>query len=244
MRESLRRAPRHAFARALLAVSSVLALASVAPLAARAGEVRGQLTVPTDYASAVPRQTDAERARARYWEEWNGFLDPRGERIDVARDISVVLTGSGPLAEHAPPYEIRNGSLMPSTLVVRAGTQIRLVNRDAISYEIYAEGNDEVAPTQTAAEATRPISVSAPGNWPLRDRIYGHVRGHLHALPDLVAVATLGADGHFTFHDVPAGTYRLHAFHGAREIITAQEVVVTDAPLTIPAVAVTATATP
>ena len=226
-----------------VAVLAALLPATLYPLAALAGEVRGQLTIPSDYAAAVPLLSDAQLERARYCEEWNGFLDPRADRIDVAREIAVVLTGSGSAATEQPPYEIHNGTLSPSTIVVSVGTQLRLVNRDAISYELFAEGNAEMEATQTAPEATRPITLTSAGSWPVRDRIYGHVRGHLHALPDLIARAVLTADGHFVVRGVAPGTYQLRAFHGDREIIEAQEVTVTDAPLTIPAVAVTASAT-
>lgn len=241
---STRRAPgSRVHGRVLAMLALVAILAAMLPVAALAGEVRGQLTIPSDYAAAVPRLSDAQQERARYWEEWNGFLDPRAERVDVAREIAVVLTGAGSAADDPPPYEIHNGSLWPSTIVASVGTQLRLVNRDAISYELFAEGNAEMEATQTAPEATRPITLTTAGSWPVRDRIYGHVRGHLHALPDLIARAVLTADGHFVFRGVSPGTYQLRAFHGDREIIEAQEVTVTDAPLTIPAVAVTASAT-
>ncbi len=217
----------------------VLALVA-APLVVHAGDVRGTLTIAADYGVPTVAETDAARSRARYWEEWNGVLDARPPRIDAAREIAVVLTGSGPPADDQPPVRLLNGSLLPSTVVARAGTQLRIQNLDGIEYFVYAEGNDEVAAQQTAPESVRPVTLTATGNWPLRDRTYGHVQGHLHVIPDLVARGEVTADGHYVFHGVAPGTYHLHVFRGAHEIADPQEVVVTDAPLTVPAIAVRA----
>lgn len=190
----------------------------------------------------TPAPTDEAQARLRYWEEWNGFLDPRPTRVDPAREIAVVLTGEGTLVEaDQPPYRIHNGSLQPATVVVRVGSGFQLRNEDGCSYEIFAEGLEEIGPVQTAPGNARPLTVSAAGHWPLADRNYPHVRGHLHAIADLVARAQVDAQGAYTFHGVPAGSYVLHVYHGDHEA-SSQPVTVTDAPLTIPAIQVQAAA--
>jgi hypothetical protein len=56
------------------------------------------------------------------------------------------------------------------------------------------------------------------GAWPLRDNVVTHVSGHLHVLPDLIAVATLDAEGQFSFKDIEPGKYVLKIFHGAKEL--------------------------
>jgi uncharacterized protein (DUF2141 family) len=219
------------------------ALSLVSASTALAGDVRGALTVPTDLASMVPPPAEAAVARSRYWEEWNGFIEARPRRIEVAREIAVVLTGGPASTGEQPPYRIHNGSLFPSTIVARAGTGIQIRNDDGTAYELFAEGLADFAAIQTAPGNARPVTVGAEGNWAIRDRLHPHVVGHLHAIPDLVSRAFVEPSGAFVFRGVEPGSYTLRAFHGAREIMTPTPVTVGDArELVVPAIAVSAAA--
>lgn len=249
MRESIRRDGRGAStsstapSRALVAAALSMSFAAlVLPSAVLAVDVRGSLTIPPDFASFVAPATDAERPRARYWEEWNGVLEPRPFRFDLVREIAVVLTG-GPASDgEQPPLRLHNGTLSPATIVVRAGTAIQIRNDDGVAYELFAEGLSDFGPIATAPGNARPITIPSPGHWPIRDRNHSHVRGHLHALPDLVSRAFVEPNGSYTFRGIGPGTYRLRVFHGEREL-AAQEIVVPEAgTLTVPAIAVAAAA--
>ncbi|MBX7196824.1 MAG: hypothetical protein K1X94_32535 [Sandaracinaceae bacterium] len=210
-----------------LAVASACSLFAASALA---GDVRGTLTVPTDFPSMVTAPAEADAARLRYWEEWNGFLEPRPARVETAREIAVVLTGSGSASTgEQPALRMHNGSLFPSTVIVRVGVATPIRNDDACAYEIFADGNPELGPVQTAPGNARPITVSAPGHWPLRDRNLPHVQGHLHALPDLVARAFVEPTGGYVFRGVEPGTYNVHVFQGEHEVGPAQAVTVGDA---------------
>lgn len=225
-----------------LGLATLLAILA-APAAAWALDVRGTLQVPSDLVPLAPAPTDAERARARYWEEWNGVLDPRPARVDAARELAVVLTGSGAASEgEQPPFRIHNGSLWPATIVARAGTAISIRNEDGIAYELFAEGNAELGPIQTAPGNARPVTLTAPGNWPLRDRVHPHVRGHLHALADLVARAFVERDASYTFRGVAPGTYRLRVLHGARELASQDVNVPEGGTLNVPPISLAARA--
>jgi hypothetical protein len=205
------------------------------PAAVLAVDIRGTLTVPSGYGTPPPPENEQ---RARYWEEWNGVLEARTPRVDVAQQIAVVLTGPGPVSTGEQPlYRVHNGSLNPLTVVARAGTAIQIRNDDGMPYELFAEGNQEFGPIQTAPGNARPITLSAAGNWPIRDRIHPHIRGHLHALPNLVARAFVESNGAYTFRGVAPGTYQLHVFDGPREVITQEVVVGEGGQLTIPAIA-------
>lgn len=232
---------RTARQRALL-VSIACVICAVASTAF-AGDIHGTLTIPTDLPSMTPPPATPEAAaRARYWEEWAGLIDPRPTRIDASREIAVVLTGEGAMSEaEQPPFRFHNGSLSPATLVVRVGLAFQIRNDDGVAYELGATGLDEVAPVSTAPGNPRPLTVSTAGHWPLTDRNLPHVRGHLHALPDLIARAAVEPNGNYTFHGVPAGSYVLHVYHGDHEA-SSQPVTVTDAALTIPAIQVQAAA--
>ncbi len=228
--------------RRALAVT-VACLLSAFASSALAGDIHGTLTVPTDLPSITPPPaSDEAAARVRYWEEWNGLIDPRPTRVDPAREIAVVLTGEGALVEaNQPPYRLHNGSLVPETVVVRVGSAFQIRNDDGCSYELFAPGLEEIAPVQTAPGNARPLTVSAAGHWPLAERNYPHVRGHLHAIPDLVARATVEPSGAYVFHGVPAGAYVLHIYHGDHEV-SSQPVTVGESALTIPAIQVQAAA--
>lgn len=228
--------PRATVLTAVAAASACSLLAA----SALAGDVRGTLSIPTDFPTLLTPPTDAEASRLRYWEEWNGFLEPRPARLEAARELAVVLTGSGSASSgEQPALRLHNGALFPSTVVIRVGVATPLRNDDACAYEILAEGNAEVGPVQTAPGNARPLSVSAPGQWPLRDRNLGHVRGHLHALPDLVARAFVEPAGGYVFRGVEPGSYTVHVFQGANEVAPPQAVTVGDtheltvAPITL-----------
>ena len=75
---------------------------------------------------------------------------------------------------------------------------------------------------------SRTVHLSAAGDYAIRDRQVPHVRGALHVVADLVAVAAPGADGAFTFPSVAPGDYTLHVWEGAREA-TSQTLTVTQA---------------
>jgi hypothetical protein len=236
------KAARPKFTRARALAVSIACLLSAIASTAFAGDVHGTLTVPADLVSITAAPTGEAAGRARYWEEWNGIIDPRPTRVDPSREIAVVLTGEGALVENdQAPYRIHNGGLQPATMIVRVGTAFQVRNDDGCSYELFAEGLDEIAPLATAPGNARPLTISAAGHWPLAERNYPHVRGHLHAIPDLIARATVEANGNYTFRGVPAGSYVLHVYHGDHEV-SSQPVTVTDAALTIPAIQVTAAA--
>lgn len=214
----------------------VLALAVGTAATAWAVEVRGTLRVPADYGR---RAADAEEERRNhYWDEWNGFLDPRPARFDPSRELAVVLTGEGPMAPSQPGLAVTNGALSPSTAVARAGVEMEIANRDPVTHQLFAEGLSDFGATPTAPGLTRRQTVAQPGSWPLRDQLYDHVRGHLHVLPDLVARAAVQADGSFVFHEVPPGTYTLKVFHGERELHSAQVTVPEDRELVVDPIAI------
>jgi hypothetical protein len=213
----------------VLPVLAVTSACSLFAATALAGDVRGTLTVPTDFPSMTTQPAEADAARLRYWEEWNGFLEPRPARVETARELAVVLTGEGaPSTGEQPALRLHNGSLFPSTVVIRVGVATPLRNDDACAYEIFAEGNAELGPVQTAPGNARPLNVSAPGHWALRDRNLPHVQGHLHALPDLVARAFVEPTGGYVFRGVEPGSYTVHVFQGEVEVAPPQTVTVAD----------------
>ena len=180
---------------------------------ASAAEVRGRLLLRgyQPKAAAGPRP-------GFHWELDNGFKETLRDSVPARRELAVVLVGEGEAEAGEREVSLTGGSLMPSTLVVRVGTTIKIDNRDEIAHELYALGLDGFSGEAIAPRGRRAIHLKTAGDWPLRDRLVPHARGHLHVLPDLVSVAELKSDGTYTFADVPAGTYSLLVFHGHKQI--------------------------
>ena len=211
---------------------AVLSLALATAATAMAVDVRGRLRVPSDFGQAAPEDPD-DAQRNRYWDQWNGFLEPRPRSFDAARDLAVVLTGDGDFAEEQPGFRLANGGLWPTTLVTRTGTRLEIRNTDTVSHQLFAEGIEGFTDTPTAPGRMRPIDVPSAGHWTIADTLYEHVSGHLHVIDDLIARATVTSDGRYHFQNVAPGTYTLKVYYGADVVHTQPGVVVEERELTL-----------
>ena len=157
------------------------------------------------------------KARRSAEASWNGALPEQREAEDFG-DVLAVLTGK----VIGPPlgcrFSYRGGALDPSTVVARPGSQVRIANRDSFTHEPAVEGLAGFTPLEVSPGKARVISVPAGGPWPLSDRIYGHVKGYLHSIRDLVACASVTSDGKFQFDEVPPGTYSLRILRGSDQV--------------------------
>lgn len=209
-----------------------LALAIVTALfvsTAQAAEVNGKLLL----GAYKPAQETPTRA-PYHWEIENGFKEVERDRIDAPRELAVVLVGDGDAPDLAKvEIPVSGGELLPSTVVVRQGATLSIRNDDEIAHELVAEGLDGFSAEPTSPRAKRSINLAKAGAWPLRDRLVSHARGYLHVLPNLVAVATVDADGNYKFGEVAPGKYTLKVFHGEREL-TSQEVEAGPKPVSVP----------
>lgn len=202
------------------------------PLAS-AADVRGQIVLGSIQSSAAA--SDKPPRAAFNWELENGVKEVLPTRV-APRELAVVLIGNGqpaPSAANAAlEVSISGGALLPSTLVVRAGTTLRIRNDDEIGHELYAVGLDALSAEATSPGAVRAAHLTKPGAWPVKDRLAPHARAYLHVLGNLIAVAKLEAGGGFMFDDVPAGKYTLKVLRGGSELVS-KDIDVGDKPLTI-----------
>jgi plastocyanin len=200
---------------------------------ANAADVRGQLVLGSIQVSAAAG--DKPPRAAFNWELDNGVKELVPTRV-APRELAVVLVGNGPPAPSAAgaalEVSISGGALLPATLVVRAGTTLRIRNDDEIGHELYAVGLDTMSAEATSPGAVRAAHLTKPGSWPVKDHLAPHARAHLHVLSNLVAVAKLEANGSFTFDDVPAGKYTLKVLRGGSELVS-KDIDVGDKTLTI-----------
>jgi len=190
------------------ALGTVLLLAG----SVQAGDVKGSVR-----ASDEGKQKVVEAVRAPYWQEWNGFIDPKKLPFDYAREVSAVLIGPAATRD-ATSVSLRDGTLLPSTIVAQHGLPLRIRNDDDFGHELYAEGLKGFDPVETSPGTTRTVQLEQTGVFPLRDRLSPHVRGYLHVVAKLTQVVHPSADGTFVFREVPPGKYTLKIYRGPSEV--------------------------
>jgi hypothetical protein len=164
-----------------------------------------------------PKQSSIQAVRAPYWQEWNGFIEPKKASVDYAREVSVVLVGPV-AARDATVVELSNGALTPSTIVAQHGLPLRIRNTDDFAHKLSAPKIDKFDPIETSPGQGREIQLLQTGVFEIVDQLAPHVRGYLHVLPKVSAVANPQGDGNFVFKDVHPGSYTVKVFRGAREL--------------------------
>jgi hypothetical protein len=193
-----------------------------------ASEVRGQLVL----ASMPPKAVNKLQRAAFNWELENGVKEVLPERT-LPRELAVVLLGAAaPSGDGRTEVSFSGGTLLPSTLVLRAESTLRIRNDDEIGHELAAVGLDGFSAEATSPGATRSVHLTKTGSWPLTDKLAVHASAYLHVLPNVSGVAKLEPNGSYAFPDVPAGKYTLKVFRGPDELLS-KEIDVTDRPLTV-----------
>lgn len=183
---------------------------------ARAGDVRGSVRSREE----VKTKT-VEAVRAPYWQEWNGFIDPKKASVDFAREVTAVLIGQVATRD-ATTVLLRDGTLSPSTIVAQHGQPLRIRNEDDFAHELYVEGLKTFDAKATSAGQTRTIQMDQTGSFVVRDKLAPHVRGHLHVVAKFTQTVNPSADGTFAFKEVPPGKYTLKVYRGANEVSTSE----------------------
>lgn len=163
------------------------------------------------------RESSDSSEQDYYWKVWNGALPEQPETDDLS-DVLAVLTGKFTGPPIGCDFGFQGGGLSPSTLAARSGTSIRIKNTDPFTHELSVKGLPGFTALESGPGTARVISVPAGGPWPLGDRIYGHVDGYLHSMRELVACATVLANGTFRFDNVPPGPYSLRILRGSDQV--------------------------
>jgi plastocyanin len=196
----------------VFALTAGLLVASTAD----AGDVKGNVR-----ATEEVKLKAVEGVRAPYWQEWNGFIDPKKASFDYAREVAAVLIGPQPTKDSVTVV-LKNGTLTPSTIVAQVGTTLRIRNEDDFGHELVVDKLKGFDAVETSPGSTRSIVMEQTGAFEVRDRLAPYVHGHLHVIAKLTQVVNPSADGSFAFKDVPAGPYTLKVFRGGKEVSTAE----------------------
>ena len=218
----------------------VLALATLGLVSlTRAGatDVKGSVR-----AAETAKEKNIEAVRAPYWQEWNGFIEPRKPSIDYAREVAVVLIGAETTRD-ATTVLIQNGALLPSTIVAQHGVPLRIRNTDDFTHKLSADKLKGFDAIETSSGQSRELQILQTGDFVISDKLAPYLKGHLHVLPKVTAIASPEADGSFKFADVRPGSYTLKVFRGAFEMSSSTLEVKEKGEVVVPQIAVDAKAT-
>jgi plastocyanin len=196
--------------RAALVFATLALLLTASRLSAQA-VVSGQIAVverqgadPTDMRTAVV------------------YLEPRGQEVTAGgrptpRDATIAMTGR---------------EFVPHVRIILAGGHVAFPNQDPFSHNVFS--NAEAGPFDLGLYrrgASRVANFPRAGIYPVYCNIHSRMVSFVIAVPSTL-VAMVGADGRFTFADVPPGTYLLHAWHERAGARVTREIVVPASGLT------------
>ena len=150
------------------------------------------------------------------------YLEPRGQEVTAGgrptpRDATIAMTGR---------------EFVPHVRVILAGGHVAFPNQDPFSHNVFS--NAEAGPFDLGLYrrgASRVANFPRAGIYPVYCNIHSRMVSFVVAVPSPL-VAMVGADGRFTFADVPPGTYLLHAWHERAGARVTREIVVPASGLT------------
>jgi hypothetical protein len=216
--------------RGLVLALSALGLAG--PPRAGATDVKGSVR-----ASETPKEKAIEATRAPYWQEWNGFIEPKKPSVDYAREVTVVLVGAESTKDSTTVL-IQNGALLPSTIVVQHGVPLRIRNTDDFAHKLSAEKLKGFDAIETSSGQSRELQMLQTGDFVITDKLAPYLKGYLHVLPKVTAIANPEADGSYKFSDVHPGSYTVRVFRGPYEMGSSTLEVKEKGDVSVPAISV------
>ena len=203
---------------------------------AHATDVKGNVR-----SEQAPKPKAVEAVRPPYWDEWNGFIEPKKASVDYAREVNVVLIGAEANRD-AITVTISNGALLPSTIVAQHGVPLRIRNLDDFTHKLGATGLKGFEAMETSSGQSRELAMLQTGDFVISDQLAPYLKGHLHVLPKLTAIAAPQSDGSFVFKDVHPGSYTLKVFRGAFEMSSSELEVKDTREVVVPPISVDAKA--
>lgn len=162
--------------------------------------------------------------RAFFWSEWNGFVAPRTSRADSSREYSVVLTGAGKPSGSVLDRSLKywGGDFYPRVFVAKTGVPFALKNEDIFPHKPISDNKEAqgvLGDLLLGSGSEKNITLVSPIVAEINDDLHPHVKGFVHVIPDLVAVATLEGEN-FVFTGLDAGTYQLQVFYKDKRLLS------------------------
>jgi len=178
---------------------------------ADAYEVSGELDVVVNKQPAAKPQTPQF-----YWEEWNGLVPLKPQKLEALENMVVVLTGSSEAAaKTGSTVKVWGYTLRPRTIVQSPGTTLTIVNGDPSDYEL--EGTAPSVRGVLQPKNSRIIRLDKTGVFTFRDKRFPEVDGTIHVVRNIAAVASVSRTQRYQFEAVPEGDYTLEVFYGSQK---------------------------
>jgi plastocyanin len=138
----------------------------------------------------------------------------------VGNAVVFVLTPAQPPASHTTPQVVDqiDKTFVPDLLPIVAGTLVRFPNHDQIHHHVYS-----FSPAKTfelplyKGEDAAPVLFDKVGVVKIGCNIHDWMSGIILVLPTPYFAVT-DTDGRFILRDLPAGTYRLSAWHALSKL--------------------------
>jgi plastocyanin len=144
-------------------------------------------------------------------------LERSGARTADLANAVVWLEPAGADARRAAPAATEivmdSRDFRPAVRVVPAGSTVRFPNYDPFRHNVFSDtGPDRFDLGLYGRGESRGATVGAPGIYPIFCNIHARMVAYVLAVPS-PWFAQAGADGSWQIASVPAGRYRLHAWH-------------------------------
>lgn len=185
------------------------ALVVLAAVPSLAGEVRGRVGYagPEVPAARLPATKDLQACGASVPDE--SLLVSRGGLANAV----VTLQGPPPAPPSKVALEQRACRYVPHVQVVPVGSTLEIVNADPVLHNVHGWlGRTTRFNVPTPEKGMRvPVTLDRPGVIQVLCDVHGWMSAYV-AVADGPAAVT-GAEGTFAIRDIPAGSYRLTAWH-------------------------------
>jgi plastocyanin len=191
-------------------VLATITVMVVSVVQARAGDVSGQVVI-------TRRLTRRTLAPMVY--NLRGAAAPIATVDDTPInefESTVVMLDRGKLPAPSPVTSIieqRNGRFEPDLVVIPAGSTVQFPNFDPIFHNVFSLSSTQPFDLGFYAKSqSRSVKFNRPGIV----QVYCHIHSHMYAgivVTDSPFSTTPAANGSFSFANVPAGHYRLSAWH-------------------------------
>jgi plastocyanin len=205
--------------RVLVIVCAAIIYVSALP-AALAANLTGKVVVSSKLQTEVSEKNKKDSKHTFYWNLENGILPIRADRLDLTKDIAVVLFKAD-TKESKPDklkaVKVHAGAMERNVVVTRPGSTIRFRNVDPLDHELYCPDMPNFKPERQSNGSFRPIRFETEGIFEVRCKLVPHFKGYV-VVTKGIQVIPVNGDGTFALSNVSEGKYTLKVFLGGEWI--------------------------
>ena len=220
-------------ARATALAGAALAGVLLGAIPADAAPVRGRVAGLETLLNPVWNEARDVAAHRYTWREQSPTVLDKFRHLTASpgKEVCLVVFGEGAPPRETVPLRLGGGRTSPVTVVVAPGATIDLLNRDAFRHRPYIVNQPSFQASDIKAGEGRQWKVPGPGVYEVRDELFPSVRSWVVVEPNAVARTYPGADGAFTFANLPPGDYTLRAYFNGAAVSAVRAIKVAEKPL-------------